>query len=81
MGQLEQLKASLWLKMTTGAGKATHCQPDRLLTAKEVAERLNVTTGFVYRNARSYPFMVRQGRYLRFSNHGLEQYIKKRQGQ
>jgi len=80
MGQLEQLKASLWLKMTIGPGKGVQAQPDRLLTAKEVANRLNVTEGFVYRNGRSYPFMVRQGRYVRFSNNGLEQYIRKHQG-
>jgi hypothetical protein len=79
-GELEQLKAALWIKMTTGGGKATHPQPDRLLTAEEVAGRLNVTVGFVYRNARTYPFMVRQGRYVRFSNNGLELYIKRQQG-
>ena len=80
MGQLEQLKASLWLRMTIGTGKALQSQPDRLLTADEVATRLNVTKGFVYRNARSYPFVIRQGRYVRFSNNGLEQYIRKHQG-
>ena len=81
MGHLEQLKASLWLKMTIATGKATQSAPDTLLTAEQVAKRLNVTVGFVYRNARSYPFMIREGRYIRFSGNGLEQYIKKRQGQ
>ncbi len=80
MGHLEQLKASLWLKMTIGTGKNVQAQPDRLLTADEVAIRLNVTKGFIYRNARSYPFMIRQGRYVRFSNNGLELYIRRHQG-
>ena len=81
LGELERLKASLWLRMTIGGQGATSAQPDRLLTAMEVAERLNVTTAYVYRNARSYSFMVRQGRYVRFSNNGLELYLKRRQGQ
>lgn len=81
LGELERFKASLWLKMAIGTGKGVEAQPDRLLTVKEVANRLNVTKGFVYRNARSYPFMVRQGRYVRFSNNGLELYIRRHQGQ
>ena len=81
LGELERLKASLWLRMTIGTGKPTPSEPDTLLTAEEVAERLHVTKGYVYRNARSYPFMIRQGRYVRFSSHGLEQYLKRRQGQ
>jgi hypothetical protein len=80
MGQLEHLKASLWLRMTMGTAEAGHSEPDTLLTAEVVGKRLNVTTGFVYRNARSYPLMIRQGRYVRFSSHGLEQYLKRHQG-
>lgn len=81
LGELERFKASLWLRMTIGSQGAASPQPDRLLTATEVAERLNVTTAYIYRNARSYPFMVRQGRYVRFSNNGLELYLRRRQGQ
>jgi predicted DNA-binding transcriptional regulator AlpA len=80
LGELERFKASLWLRMTIRNQAAVTPQQDRLLTAKEVAERLNVTEAFVYRNARSYPFMVRQGRYIRFSNSGLDQHIKRLQG-
>jgi excisionase family DNA binding protein len=81
MGQLERLRASLWLRMTIGAGKPTHAEPDRLLTAEEVAERLGVKTGYVYRNAIRYPFMVREGRYIRFSEQGLSKYLSKCQRQ
>lgn len=80
MGQLETLKASLWLRMTTGAPVHHPSQTDQLLTAEEVAQRLRVTKGFVYRKADTYPFTVHQGRYVRFSQAGLERYLKQRQG-
>lgn len=80
MGQLEALKASLWLRMSSGMATRQSTQPDRLLTAEEVAERLNVKLGFIYRNARTYPFTIRQGRYVRFSEVGLERYLRQRQG-
>jgi excisionase family DNA binding protein len=79
-GQLERLKAALWLKMTTGTPKSTTNQPDRLLTAEEVAQRLNCSTDFIYRHAKQYPFMLRVGRHIRFSERGLERYIQQRQG-
>lgn len=80
LGQLEALKASLWLKMTTGAPAGSSSQDDQLLTAEEVADRLRVTKAFVYRNAHSYPFTIHQGRYVRFSKAGLERYLTQRQG-
>jgi hypothetical protein len=80
-GELERLKAALWLKIATGSQRIGPSQPDSLLTAAQVADRLNVTTGFIYKNAPSYPFMIRQGRYIRFSSQGLENYLRRRQGQ
>jgi excisionase family DNA binding protein len=77
MGQLERLKASLWLRMTIGAGKPNPSEPDTLLTADEVADRLQVSKGYVYRNAARYPFTVREGRYIRFSQQGLSKYLAK----
>lgn len=80
MGELERLKASLWLKMTCQGQGNQAPQPDRLLTADEVATRLNISTDYVYRHAKQYPFMIRQGRRVRFSQAGLERYLKQRQG-
>ena len=53
--------------------------PDRLLTAEQVAERLHISTDYVYRHARQYPFMIREGRNVRFSEVGLDRYLKQRQ--
>jgi len=79
LGELERLKASLWLKMATGPHKATTPPADCLLTAEEVAQRLQVTKEYVYRHASRYPFTVREGRYVRFSQHGLSRYLERHQ--
>lgn len=79
-GALEQLKASLWLKMATPTREQQAAQPDRLLTAEQVADRLQISADYVYRHARQYPFMIREGRHVRFSQLGLDRYLKQRQG-
>ena len=50
---------------------------DELLDAKEVSRRLGFSTRWLYNNADSLPFTIRQktGR-LRFSKHGLEKYLR-----
>jgi hypothetical protein len=79
-GELERLKASLWLKMACPARDNQAAQPDCLLTAEQVAERLHISTDYVYRHARQYPFMIREGRNVRFSQVGLDRYLRQRQG-
>jgi excisionase family DNA binding protein len=53
---------------------------DRLLTVDEVAQRLSISSQAVYRRASSFPFTVHVGRYLRFSERGLEEYLESRRG-
>src|SRR5437870_10855216 len=48
--------------------------PDRLLKAKEVAERLGVAVDWAYHKHRDLPFRVRLGTVPRFSEKGLEEY-------
>jgi len=52
---------------------------DELLDAKETSRRLGFSTRWLYNNADSLPFTIRQksGR-LRFSKHGLEKYLRDR---
>jgi hypothetical protein len=80
LGELERLKAALWLRMAAPAHRQTSSQYDCLLTAAEVAQRLRVTKEYVYRNAPKYPFTVREGRYVRFSQAGLARYLERHQG-
>jgi hypothetical protein len=55
----------------------TERSDDELLDAKETSRRMGFSTRWLYNNADSLPFTIRQksGR-LRFSKHGLEQYLK-----
>jgi|SRR5579863_2448419 len=55
-------------------------RPDRLLSAKEVAKRLGFGVDWVYKKHRDLPFRVRLGTVPRFSEKGLERYIREHQG-
>jgi predicted DNA-binding transcriptional regulator AlpA len=50
---------------------------DELLDAKEASRRMGYSTRWLYNNADSLPFTIRQksGR-LRFSRHGLDEYVR-----
>ena len=51
---------------------------DRLLDFKQAAEKLGVTADWLYHNYKDLPFWVRVGRRPRFSENGIEDYIRKR---
>src|SRR5262245_33217297 len=55
---------------------------DELLDAKEASRRMGYSTRWLYNNADSLPFTIRQknGR-LRFSKHELENYLKNQRKQ
>ncbi len=53
---------------------------DRLLTVEETARKLGMSEDWCYRQAKRLPFAVRIGRQLRFSERGIERYIRQRQG-
>jgi hypothetical protein len=56
-------------------------RPDRLIKPKEVAERLGVGIDWVYHNPNKLmAFRVRFGTVPRFSEKGLEEFIRKRLG-
>ena len=50
---------------------------DELLDAKEASRRLGYSVRWLYKNADSLPFTIREktGR-LRFSKHGLDEYLR-----
>ncbi len=55
-------------------------QGDRLLVAQEAAAKLGSSADYLYRHASTLPFTVRVGRRLRFSETGIERYIRQRTG-
>lgn len=62
--------------LSNGKAPRRDQEPEKLLTAQQVAETLNVTPRWVYDHADSLPFMRRVGsRSLRFSSRGLEKYL------
>jgi predicted DNA-binding transcriptional regulator AlpA len=54
-------------------------EPDRLITAKEVAKRLGVSCVWVY-HRKDLPFEARLGTARRFSESGLAEFIRKLKG-
>ena len=55
-------------------------QGDQLLDVNETAKKLSVSKDWLYRNSNKLPFTRRLGpRKLRFSDRGIEKYIKSRQ--
>lgn len=82
LGELERLKALAWVRLNGAAQPlAQPALPDKLLTVTEAADKLSLTTDYLYRHARELPFTVRTGRHVRFSLVGIERYIRQRQGQ
>jgi predicted DNA-binding transcriptional regulator AlpA len=63
-------------------GIAVHRQEsrDKLLRVTQAAEKLGVKPDWLYRHHPDLPFRVRHGRLLRFSELGIEDYIRKRRG-
>jgi excisionase family DNA binding protein len=53
---------------------------DRLLTVEEAARKLGVSKDWIYRRARTLPFVVRLGARLRCSEQGIERWCRQRQG-
>jgi excisionase family DNA binding protein len=49
---------------------------DRLLEIEEAAKRLGVKDDYIYHHSKSLPFIVRLGRKLRFSEKGIDKFIK-----
>ncbi len=53
---------------------------DRLLGVEEAARKLGKSKDYLYRHSCDYPFTVRDGRSLRFSDQGIEKFIRQRIG-
>ena len=52
----------------------------RLLTVAAVSQEFGVSTDWLFRRSRTLPFVVRLGRHLRFSNRGIDRYLRNRTG-
>jgi len=50
---------------------------DELLTVRELQARTKFSADYIYRHADTWPFTRRSGRSLRFSQNGLESFLRK----
>jgi predicted DNA-binding transcriptional regulator AlpA len=80
-GQIARLDTLLLSRLLSGEQTHPNIDGDRLLTATEAAKKLGATEDWLYRHAKILPFAVRVGRkHLRFSESGMERYIRQRTG-
>ena len=61
-------------------GRASAEEADALLDIEAAALRLATSVDWLYRHSKDLPFVVRNGRQLRFSAHGIDRYIRERSG-
>ena len=85
IGELQRMQATVQARMISALAHPdghpeASAAADRLLTVKEAAQRLGVSADWLYRHARTLPFVVRLGAGLRFSARGIERYIRQRRG-
>ncbi len=79
LAELDTLLLGRWLQSGNGQSQ-TSADGDRLLNVVEAARKLGKSKDHLYRHADDYPFTVRDGRSLRFSEQGIEKFIRQRVG-
>src|SRR5262249_6638250 len=78
LAQLVPLQTALLSRAFAQDGSADS-RGDRLLSVKEAAAKLGQSAGYVYKHANTFPFRIRNGRALRFSEVGIERWIREQQ--
>jgi predicted DNA-binding transcriptional regulator AlpA len=77
-GQIAKLDTLLLTRLLTGEQSQPDPKCDRLLNAAEAASKLGLSKDALYRN--EFPFLVRVGSRRRFSEKGIEKFIRNRTG-
>ena len=80
LSQLSALQSAIAARLISADRDETVSAEDTLLTVDQAAERLGVSTDWLFRRSRTLPFIVRLGRHLRFSNRGIDRYLRTRTG-
>jgi excisionase family DNA binding protein len=76
LGELEQVRCTAMARLSAPA--PVRVTPDELVDVEEAARRLGVSTEYLYRHHKKFPFTRREGRKLLFSSAGIAEYLKKR---
>jgi predicted DNA-binding transcriptional regulator AlpA len=77
LGEVEKLKVRLSARLSAPAGPRS-VENDRLVKVDEAAEALGMSKSELYKTADDYPFTLRIGRLLRFSQRGIDTWIARR---
>ena len=80
LSQLSALQGAMAARLISADREETVSSEDTLLTVDQAAERLGVSTDWLFRRSRTLPFVVRLGRHLRLSNRGIDRYLRNRTG-
>jgi excisionase family DNA binding protein len=80
LSQLSALQSAMAARLISADRDEPMSGEDTLLTVAQAAERLGVSTDWLFRRSRTLPFVVRLGRHLRFSNRGIDRYLRNRTG-
>src|SRR5256714_5131385 len=80
LSQLSALQSAMAARLISADRDETASSEDTLLTVDQAAERLGVSTDWLFRRSRTLPFVVRLGRHLKFSNRGIDRYLRNRTG-
>src|SRR5262245_35698473 len=80
LGEIELLKDRLLSRSRAADGSRAKPpeKSEQLLTVEEAAQKLGCSEDWLYRQSKKLPFVVRFGRQLRFSELGIEKYIRRR---
>jgi hypothetical protein len=79
--ELARAQATLqWNMSRARPSRSTDDTEDVLVGAVEAARRLNMSVEWVYKNAKEFPFTVRNSRKLQFSTQGIERYKRRNTG-
>jgi len=78
--QLASFQSLLAGKLLESGERIEPGKSDRLMEIGEAAAKLSVTEDWLYRKGDRLPFVVRMGRNIRFSEQGIEKYIRQRIG-
>ena len=80
LSQLSAMQGAMAARLISADRDESVSAEDTLLTVDQAAERLGVSTDWLFRRSRTLPFVGRLGRHLRFSNRGIDRYLRNRTG-
>jgi excisionase family DNA binding protein len=76
LGDLEEIRSTALARLTVPVIQSQ--APDSWLDINEAAELTGMSRSYLYRHAEKFPFVRREGRSLRFSARGVQDYLSGR---